>query len=292
MIASVLVPTTGDRAALLEHAVGSVLAQDVEDLEVLVVGDGAGDATRAWAEAADPRVRWFGFPKDARRGEVHRHRVLTEHARGDIVLYLCDRDLWFPDHVTEMRDLLAGADFAHTLRFTIGEDDRPSAPLGLDLRHPEDRARAWYTTNVLPLSIAGHTMDAYRRLPHGWRTTPPDRPTDRHMWVQFLEQPDVRVASTPWPTVLSIKRPRSWSVDQRLAAMEAWVPRLTTPGVQAELAREAFDQALREGAELQRRLDHATSSALGRWARAHLPEGAYRMVRRPARWARRRLTRG
>jgi cellulose synthase/poly-beta-1,6-N-acetylglucosamine synthase-like glycosyltransferase len=77
VIASVVVPTTGDRATLLAHSVGSVLAQTVDDLEVLVVGDGASDATRDWAESVDARVRFFGFDKDGRRGEVHRHRVLT-----------------------------------------------------------------------------------------------------------------------------------------------------------------------------------------------------------------------
>jgi glycosyltransferase involved in cell wall biosynthesis len=292
VIASVLVPTTGERVALLEHSVGSVLAQTVDDLEVLVVGDGAANSTRAWAESVDPRVRWFGFPKDDRRGERNRHTVLTEHARGDIVLYLCDRDLWFADHVATMRDLLADADFAHTLRFTIDVDDQPSAPLGLDLTHPDDRASAAWTTNVLPLSIGGHTMAAYRRLPEGWRPTPPDRPTDRWMWVQFLDQPDIRVATSAWPTVLSFKRPSGWTVDQRLAVLERWSPRIAEPGLQAELARRCLDQAVREGAAVRRRLEEAQSSRLSRWARSWMPPDLHTSLARPVRRLRRRLRRG
>ena len=292
MIASVLIPTTGDRAALLEHSVASVLSQTVDDLEVLVVGDGASTATEAWATSVDPRVRYFGFPKDSRRGERNRHRVLSDHARGDLVLYLCDRDLWLPTHVEEMRAVLADADFGHTLRFTMKEDDRPSAPVGLDLTDPDDRSRAAWSTNVLPLSIAGHTMAAYRRLPHGWRTTPPGRPTDRHMWMQFLEQPGIRVAATAWPTVLSFKRPATWTVDQRLEVLIRWSPRVADPALPAELARDALAQATTEASGLLRELNRERSSPVGRWARSWMPPDVYRQVRRPARWARNRLRRG
>jgi hypothetical protein len=292
VIASVVVPTTGDRSALLAHSVGSVLAQTVDDLEVLVVGDGAAPATEDWARSVDPRVRWFGFPKDASRGEVNRHRVLTGSARGEIVLYLCDRDLWLPGHVAEMQRVLAGADFGHTMRFVVDEDDRPQAPHTLDLRRAEDRARAAWSTNVLPLSMAGHTLAAYRRLPHGWRTTPPDRPTDRHMWVQFLDQPDVRVASSAWPTVVSFKRPGSWTVAQRLEVLERWSPRLADPELPEQLARALLEATTTDGSDLLRELAEARSSRVGAVARRWLPAGAYRQVRRPARWARRRLRRG
>jgi hypothetical protein len=292
VIASVVVPTTGDRVDLLRHSVGSVLAQTVGDLEVLVIGDGAAAASRTWAESVDPRVRWFGFPKDASRGEVNRHRVLTESARGELVLYLCDRDLWLPDHVAEMQRVLAEADFGHTLRFVMDVDDRVVAPPTLVLRGAEDRARAWYSTNVLPLSMAGHTMAAYRRLPHGWRTSPPDRPTDRHMWVQFLDQPGVRVGTSAWPTVLSFKRPGSWTVAQRLAVLERWTPRLTDPDLSTDLARQVLDASTREGSDLLRELGAARSSRVGAMARRWVPTAVYRQVRRPVRWARRRVRRG
>ena len=287
MIASVVIPTTGDRAALLAHSVDSVLAQTVSDLEVLVIGDGAGDGTRAWAETADPRVRFFDFPKDESRGEPNRHRVLSDEARGDLVLYLCDRDLWLRDHVAEMQRVLVDADFGHTLRFAIDEDDRLRLHHTLDLRDDRDRARAWYSTNVLPLSMAGHTMAAYRALPHGWRRTPPDRPTDRHMWVQFLDQPGIRVASSAWPTVLTFPRPRDWAVTRRLEVQERWALRLSDPVLGPELARAALEATTREGSDLLRDVAEARSSRLGGWARGWMPDGLYRQVRQPGRRLRR-----
>lgn len=290
MIASVVIPTTGDRAALLAHSVGSVLAQTVADLEVLVIGDGAGRSTQAWAEAADPRVRFFPFPKDVRRGEVNRHRVITEEAQGDIVLYLCDRDLWLPNHVEEMQRVLADADFGHTLRFRMDEDDQPRVPPNLDLRRPVDRtrARSRYTGNGVALSIAGHTLAAYRRLPHGWRQTPPSRVTDQYMWDQFLDQPDIRVAASAWPTVLSFWRPAGWTVAQRLAVLERWSPRLSDPGLTDELVGAVLEEMTVQGADLFR----LQQSTVRRWAQRSLPPPVYTRAGRTVRWVRRQLRPG
>jgi Glycosyl transferase family 2 len=293
-VASVVIPTTGDRGSLLEHSVASVLAQTVTDLEVLVVGDGVSDGAReaiARLQAGDDRVRFFDHPKHPSRGEVYRHEVLTTEATGDLVAYLCDRDLWLPDHVEELGRVLADADFGHTLRFTIDEDDRVRAPNTLDLRHPDDRARAWYSSNVLPLSMAGHTMAMYRALPEGWRTTPPRTPTDRYMWVQFLDQPSCRVASSARPTVLAFKRPRTWTVAQRLEVLERWSPRLRDPALRDELTRDVLEDVTTDGSGLLRRAVTAEEPALGRWVRSWLPAGAYDRARAPLRSVRHRLQR-
>jgi glycosyltransferase involved in cell wall biosynthesis len=292
---SVVVPTTGDRGELVIHAVGSALTQTVTDLEVLIVGDGVSDAARAHIEAlraSDERIRFFDHPKHPRRGEEYRHVVLAEEATGDVVAYLCDRDLWLPNHLEELSRVLADADFGHTLRFTIGEDDRPRAPATVDLRQPADRARAAYSTNVLPLSMAGHTLAMYRRLPFGWRTTPTDRPTDRHMWTQFLDHPECRVGSSALPTVLSLKRPADWTTGQRLAVIERWEARMTEPGFLEDLTRGVLESATVDGSDLLRRLRHLQEPALGRWARRVLPDPVYLRVRRSARWVRRRLRGG
>src|ERR1700754_1452380 len=103
MRATVLVPTHS-HFATLPYAVGSVQNQGVEDIEILIVGDGVSDATRAAAlalEAGDPRVRFFDLPKALRRGELNRDYVL-EKAQGRIICYAADDDLWLPGHLAAM----------------------------------------------------------------------------------------------------------------------------------------------------------------------------------------------
>ncbi len=243
--ASVVIPTTGDRGAVLRSSVASALNQTVPDLEVLIIGDGADDSTKAVAEEfadADPRVRFFDFPKHERRGEPNRHTVLIEHARGRVITYLCDRDLYLPDHVAEMMRLLEDADLAYTLRFNVLEDGGFEFIHALDLRDPRQRAQHETALSFLPLSFGGHTADAYRRLPFGWRTTPPTAATDRYMWSQFLEQSWCRVAASAQPTALRFPRGAypGPGTEARRRELEVWVARLDDPDTLRRDISDAF----------------------------------------------------
>ena len=217
--ASVVVPTH-DHGPLLELAVRSALRQTVRDLEVLVIGDGADDATRAAAHAlaaADERVRFFDLEKGPRHGELHRHRILIEEARGERILYLSDDDLWLPEHAERLLALLDGADFAHALSVWTNADGA-SQVTTLDLAVPFHREAVRSGRQTPTLTAAAHTMDAYRRLPHGWRTTPEGISTDTYMWRQFLDEPWCRAASGKVPTIVHLPSPgrRDWTPEERL----------------------------------------------------------------------------
>jgi glycosyltransferase involved in cell wall biosynthesis len=294
LAATVIVPTTGDRGPLLAHSIGSVLQQTVRDLEVFVIGDGITGETRDHVTALtarDHRVKLFEFDKHESRGEPNRHRVLTDHARGRIVAYLCDRDLWLPDHVEQLGRALASADFAHTLRFRVGEDDQIELTHVADLRTPAGRRPDRLGPGLVPLSFAGHTLEAYRRLPWGWRTTPPGRSTDRHMWEQFLAEPWVRVAASPVPTVLTFRRGShpGWSTPRRLEILEAWTARLARPGGPDDVRGQVLDALWTDWAAGQRNALVAasrrpTAQARTLWARAR------RLVKRVTRVARQLVT--
>ncbi len=104
-----------------------MLAQTIGDLELFIIGDGVTPDTRdviAELAAQDRRVRFIDRPKHERRGEPYRHEVLSEQASGSVVAYLCDRDLWLPNHLEELVRTLDGADFAHTLRFWVDDQDQ------------------------------------------------------------------------------------------------------------------------------------------------------------------------
>jgi hypothetical protein len=224
LAATVLIPTHDHGPALL-RSVGSALRQTVEDLEVLVVGDGVPDVTReVMGElcAADDRVRFFDNEKGPRHGELHRHAALQE-ARGEVVCYLADDDLWLPGHVEEMRRLLADADFAHALPFWI-DGEGGLHHLRIDLSRLYFRELLLGGENRIPLSCGAHTLELYRRLPAGWRTTPDETFTDLYMWQQILGDPEVRAVSGTRPTVLHFPSSArsSWSGEERLAELDAW----------------------------------------------------------------------
>lgn len=125
MIASVVIPTH-DHGPTITYALKSALSQTVEDLEVLVIGDGVPDATReilADFIERDPRVKFYDFPKGPHLGDAYRGDVLKE-AQGEIVCYLSDDDLWLAEHVKTMHSLLQNADFTHSFPIRIETDGR------------------------------------------------------------------------------------------------------------------------------------------------------------------------
>jgi hypothetical protein len=263
--ATIVVPTTGDRGPLLPLSVNAALAQTVDDIEVLIIGDGVDPTTRQIAERLcreDERVRFFDFPKHVRRGEPNRHAVLTEHARGRIAAYVCDRDLLLPDHVQELELALEGADFAHTLRFRINEHDDFRFPNMHDLTDPAVRSRLGPRDLIAPLTFVGHTMEMYRRLPHGWRETPLDESTDRYMWRQFFEHPDCRVMSSPMPTALTFKRGDhpGWSTDRRREVMINWSEKIALSG-SSSIQRSVLDALWRAWAGLESKRRAGRTSA-------------------------------
>lgn len=246
--ATVLIPTF-DHGPTLRHSVGSVLAQTVEEIEVFIVGDGVPDAARAVVRElldSDRRVRFFDHPKGPRLGEAYRHGVLAE-ARGRVVCYLSDDDLWTPDHVETMLGLLRGADFAHTLCVGLGGAGELIG-YWLDLAHVAERASVLAGEKGVSLGAMAHTLEMYRRLPFGWRTTPQGIPTDRYMQQQFLSDPSCRAVSGTRPTMLHFESaPRAgWDAEARLAELEAWRRRLFDPRGRAEFYCDVLDLSARE----------------------------------------------
>lgn len=251
-VATVLVPTH-DHGETLRYSVPTALAQTVGDLEVFILGDGAPDVTREIARefaARDPRVRFFDFPKGPGRGELHRHEVLKE-ARGEIVCYLFDDDLWLPDHVAVVQELLRTADFAFTLEVTIRADGEAAASF-VDFSRAVHRrlfTDPASETASMP-TCAAHTLALYRRLPHGWRTTPPGLAPDKYMWRQCLADPATVARSTSRPTSIVFPDPprRGWPLERRLGELGAWSRRLADPEWQREFYLEVIAAMARDSA--------------------------------------------
>jgi hypothetical protein len=247
---TVIVPTH-DHGPTLRSSLGSALAQTVEDIEVFVIGDGVPDVTRelvADLARLDERVRFFDHPKGPRHGELYRHEALAQ-ARGEIVCYLSDDDLWFPEHIETMQEELAGADF-------VGAQAVHFEPGGRRLIWPSDLAEPWFRERIfageaiVPLSCAAHTMDVYRRLPEGWAPAPLSSPTDVFMWCKVLRLPGLRARSTTRPTVLHFPSGlrRGWTPQARAEELDPWLRRVADPDWRKDFRADTLDLVLRQAA--------------------------------------------
>jgi GalNAc5-diNAcBac-PP-undecaprenol beta-1,3-glucosyltransferase len=253
--ATVLIPTH-DHGATLLHSTRSALAQTVREIEVFVVGDGMSPDTTLAAdelERADTRVRVFRFPKGPRHGEIHRHAALAE-ASGAIVCYLSDDDLWLPNHVEVMEELLRAADFAHTLGIRVQPDGRLRVGNKVDFGLPGIRDLVFtpgLRVGGTSLSAMAHTMAMYRRLPAGWDTTPAGTPTEVAMSRKFIQQSECRLASGTTPTLIRFPSPgrRGWPPEQRLAELSAWSRQIESEEWGARLPSLAFEAVVRADAE-------------------------------------------
>jgi len=204
--------------------------------------------------SADERVRFFDCPKGPRHGEIYRHRAL-QHARGRIVCYLSDDDLYLPHHVQEMIELLRDADFAHAAALEI-QPDTSFSSWTIDLALPVYQRELLEGRNRIPLSAGAHTLAAYRGLNEGWTSAPLTIATDLHMWQKFLRHPGCRFRAGETPTVLVFPAPlrRHWTPEKRSGELEHWLTRTTDAQGVADLNERVLRQKNRETRELDAKI--------------------------------------
>jgi hypothetical protein len=151
----------------------------------------------------------------------------------------------------------------------------------------QDRKHVFTRLGFFPLSSQAHTMEMYRRLPHGWRTTPEGIATDVYMAMQFLEQPDCRAVSGTRPTYVAFPDGYrgSWTLEQRARELDEWSAKLATAEGRAEffVAVQTDLRARLVSLENSRtwRLRRSISSAVAR-RRTHTPWRTGGEVRRAA----------
>ncbi|MFC4551167.1 MULTISPECIES: glycosyltransferase family 2 protein [Halorussus] len=104
---SVIVPTY-DRADVLPRAIDSVLAQTVEDLELLVVDDASTDETPELVADYDDRVTLLRH--DENRGACAARNTGIEAAEGDYVAFLDSDDVWHEAKLERQLDRLVQED--------------------------------------------------------------------------------------------------------------------------------------------------------------------------------------
>lgn len=228
---TIVLPTTGNRGALLPYSIGSIQNQTIQDFEIFIIGDGLADETKekiSGMMAKDSRIRLFDHPKHERRGEPYRHQALQQ-ADSDFVCYLCDRDMMLPDHLETLQKLLQTYNFVSTTFVSVKEDqslilNQYVTYYGAASNHEAERVKK----GKISLSNVGHTLELYHQLPHGWRTTPQNYPTDIYMWKQFMAYSGCNAFSSYEPTIMYFKRGNfpGASVAEREKDLALWVNKI------------------------------------------------------------------
>ncbi|MDP2587278.1 MAG: glycosyltransferase family A protein [bacterium] len=254
---TVIIPTY-DHGETLYYSVRSVVEQQIPDFELFIIGDGATPETGRVARelaALDRRISFIEYPKHHRRGEPYRHEILTKRARGSFVCYLCDDDLWLPNHLEYMEQLLQKADFAHPVASFVDAYGQVQVR-PFTLQEPFYREMMLQGENRIGLSSMAHTLDFYKRLPHGWRTTPPGQLTDLYMYQQFLSYPGVVAASGKKLTLLNFPDGLRMhlSREQKLAELKLWFSKIHDSGFERELNERLFTAAYQKAIDLERTL--------------------------------------
>ncbi|MGI8557472.1 MAG: glycosyltransferase family 2 protein [Solirubrobacteraceae bacterium] len=95
-LVSIAIPTF-NRAATLERALASALAQTHPETEILVSDNASTDATAELCAAHAGRVRYLRQPRNV--GPTENFNTLFRECRGDYVLMLADDDWLDPDYV-------------------------------------------------------------------------------------------------------------------------------------------------------------------------------------------------
>lgn len=240
--ASVLIPIH-NKPTTLPLTVDTVLRQSVEDLEVLLIGDGVTDEVRtvvADLVASDGRVRFLDHAKGPHHGERYRHGAI-EAARSDAIFYLCDDDLLLPDHVADLLELLEEHSFVQSLNGEVRPDGQVrfyAADLGdpdVVAMHLRDDVR------FCSVSITGtaHTRALYEAVGDPWDTTPAGWWPDHWQFRKLMRHPSYVGATSSRMTALQFPTSSdgrdTWTDEERLAELEPWHRLVVAPGGQADI---------------------------------------------------------
>jgi glycosyltransferase involved in cell wall biosynthesis len=238
---TVIVPTHDRRETVL-LAIESARRQTRPFTQLIVVADGCTDGTAQAVRAlGDPRVEVLELSKAAKYGWTNRNAAM-ERARGDVIAWLGDDDLWLPDHLERLGEPFdAGiADLATTSCAKVSEEDDLVA-WGMDLRVAGYRTNLWgkRARPRMPSTTVAHRT-RLAAAAGGWREVE-RRGGDLDLWRRMLDCG----AATAWvaaPTALvftALGRQQSWA--ERVAQNSRWAARLEDP---AGLARVRSELAL------------------------------------------------
>jgi hypothetical protein len=176
-------------------------------------------------------------------------QAALQQARGRYICGLADDDLWFPDHLDEIDELLSKVEFGNLLHANVMSKGPPLL-LGLsDFGDPRIRARMMSESfNVFGPSHAGYRLETYRRLPIGWSPAAEGTYSDLAMWRKFIALPNLAAGTRFVFTSLHFATPdrRTWSTEERRKEIADYAALIATAQGRNTLRHWAFREIARE----------------------------------------------
>jgi glycosyltransferase involved in cell wall biosynthesis len=162
-LVSVIVPTS-NRPALLRDALAALARQSYPHWEAIVVNDG-GEDLKLPADVA-PRSTYLRL--DERKGAAHARNVALRAARGAVIAFLDDDDIYLPAHLAKLVTGLRSSRAAFAFTKSEGVEER----LEGDARHELRRGFAYdyryarellLVRSLMPPTTWGARREAFER---------------------------------------------------------------------------------------------------------------------------------
>ncbi len=245
---TVVVPTHNRRETCL-LAVTSALEQRPAPAQVIVLADGCDDGTEEALGELDPAVEVVALPKGP--GFAYGHRNLAfERARGEVVSWLGDDDLYMPGHLDAVGAAFDAEQVALVqARACNVHADGSIASMAMDWRAPHYRDLMLGGQNRTPLSAISHRV-APAIAAGGWDATLA-RGGDLDLWQRMLAA-GARSTMLAHATVAHFRgTDRDQARSERVAQNRAFLERLREPRERARLDAEIEAARQRQTAEIE-----------------------------------------
>ena len=234
-LTSIIMPTF-NCLDYLPHAVASVFAQDMENIELLIADDGSTDDTWAWLKdeaSKDSRIK----PIQTKGvGPANARNICLSHAKGKYISFLDSDDKWRRGKLKKQIDFLEKnpsvvLSFTDYWHWSVEGDDLGGCfeywPFFNQIRKKDNEYHVLaealgvlYAENVVGTSTVAVRQDAMQ-IANGFDSELPSA-SDWEMWLRLARQGDVAYSSQVGMDYL-LHRPGSMTqkTQNRINAMES-----------------------------------------------------------------------
>ena len=250
-ICSVVIPTF-NTLDYLPAALASVVAQNVEGVEILVLDDGSSDGTGVWLSRNADRFPGLIIFQGGGLGPAKARNLLINRAKSDLIAFLDADDVWWPGKLSLEIDFhqrspdvaLSFTDYLHADAFgrlygTAFDYWKPAfvdrGRRGFErIENPLDNLLA---VNAVGTSCAVAKRESLQNA-SGFSESLPSA-EDWDLWLRLAEKGGVAVS--PAVTMTYLMRPGSETANRgaRISAMRSIIDRYDRPSISPKARRMA-----------------------------------------------------